>query len=64
MPGLNQELVAHVATSGFEPLESLVHLFVGGSELHGAKCGRRPATIGAMGQMMSTSRFTLFVNGR
>lgn len=39
MAGLNQELVAQVVASGFESINSLVHLFVGGSELHGAKVG-------------------------
>ena len=39
MAGLDQELVARVVASGFEPINSLVHLFVGGSELHGAKVG-------------------------
>ncbi len=31
--------MAHVARSGFERTDDLVHLFVGGSELHGAKVG-------------------------
>jgi predicted nucleotidyltransferase len=31
------KLLQHVATSGFPHCESLIHLFVGGSELHGAK---------------------------
>jgi len=36
---LRVDLVARIAASGFEPVESLVHIFVGGSELHGAKVG-------------------------
>lgn len=32
-------LLPHIERSGFAPLDSLVHLFVGGSELHGAKVG-------------------------
>jgi len=36
---LNSPLVAQVARSGFEPVSSLIHLFIGGSELHGAKVG-------------------------
>jgi predicted nucleotidyltransferase len=39
MSQLNPEFVSHIANSGFVPVESLVHLFVGGSELHGAKVG-------------------------
>lgn len=39
MAGLKQELVTHIAASGFLPVESLIHCFVGGSELHGAKVG-------------------------
>ena len=31
------DLLKHVADSGFPFPERLVHLFVGGSELHGAK---------------------------
>lgn len=37
MPG--NPLLAQVERSGFSPVSSLVHLFVGGSELHGAKVG-------------------------
>jgi predicted nucleotidyltransferase len=33
-----------VALSGFERMDSLVHLFVGGSELHGAKVGKTDDT--------------------
>jgi predicted nucleotidyltransferase len=36
---LNTPLLAHVERSGFGPVSSLIHLFVGGSELHGAKVG-------------------------
>ncbi len=36
---LDSPLVAHVERSGFEPVSSLIHLFIGGSELHGAKVG-------------------------
>jgi predicted nucleotidyltransferase len=32
-------LLSQVERSGFAPLDSVVHLFVGGSELHGAKVG-------------------------
>jgi hypothetical protein len=32
-----QELISAVRQSGFPYLDSLIHLFVGGSELHGAK---------------------------
>jgi predicted nucleotidyltransferase len=32
-------LAYHVERSGFSPVSSLIHLFVGGSELHGAKIG-------------------------
>jgi predicted nucleotidyltransferase len=31
------DLLQHVADSGFDHLDDLIHLFVGGSELHGAK---------------------------
>ncbi len=36
---LNTPLLAYVERSGFAPASSLIHLFVGGSELHGAKVG-------------------------
>src|SRR3954454_23267920 len=36
---LNTPLLAHIERSGFVPMSSLIHLFVGGSELHGAKMG-------------------------
>jgi predicted nucleotidyltransferase len=36
---LDPQLILHVARSSFDPLESLIHLFIGGSELHGAKVG-------------------------
>lgn len=36
---MTSELMVHVMHSGFAELDSLVHLFVGGSELHGAKVG-------------------------
>ncbi len=36
---LEGPLLTEVARSGFERTESLIHLFVGGSELHGAKVG-------------------------
>ena len=36
---LNTPLLAQLERSGFSPLSSLVHLFVGGSQLHGAKIG-------------------------
>jgi RNA repair pathway DNA polymerase beta family len=32
-----EQLIAAVQQSGFPHLDSLIHLFVGGSELHGAK---------------------------
>lgn len=32
-------LLAHVERSGFTAPDSLIHLFIGGSELHGAKVG-------------------------
>ena len=34
---LGRDLVAHVRASGFAHPESLIHFFIGGSELHGAK---------------------------
>jgi len=33
----SEQLIAAVQQSGFPHLDSLIHLFVGGSELHGAK---------------------------
>jgi predicted nucleotidyltransferase len=39
MAALQTSLLSQVERSGFEPVSSLVHLFVGGSELHGAKVG-------------------------
>jgi len=36
---LTGALVEHVRNSGFELVPDLVHLFIGGSELHGAKVG-------------------------
>ena len=36
---LETPLLQHVERSGFGPPSSLIHLFVGGSELHGAKVG-------------------------
>jgi predicted nucleotidyltransferase len=36
---LNTPLLSHVERSGFGEISSLIHLFVGGSELHGAKVG-------------------------
>jgi predicted nucleotidyltransferase len=39
MPLLSTPLLAHIERSGFVPASSLIHLFVGGSELHGAKVG-------------------------
>ncbi len=36
---LDSPLMSHIARSGFQQPASLVHLFVGGSELHGAKVG-------------------------
>jgi predicted nucleotidyltransferase len=36
---LETPLLAHIERSGFSPVSSLIHLFVGGSELHGAKVG-------------------------
>ena len=32
-----EQLMSAVEQSGFPHLDSLIHLFVGGSELHGAK---------------------------
>lgn len=40
----NRSLLDFVARSGFDRLESLIHLFVGGSELHGAKVGQTDDT--------------------
>ena len=31
------DLLRHVTDSGFSHVNSLIHLFIGGSELHGAK---------------------------
>jgi uncharacterized protein len=36
---LNTSLMQHVHRSGFTPPGSIIHLFIGGSELHGAKVG-------------------------
>jgi predicted nucleotidyltransferase len=36
---LETPLMKQVERSGFEPTSSLIHLFIGGSELHGAKVG-------------------------
>lgn len=36
---LDSRLIDEIARSGFAPLDSLIHVFVGGSELHGAKVG-------------------------
>jgi predicted nucleotidyltransferase len=36
---LRPDLVSHIAASGFALTESLIHVFIGGSELHGAKVG-------------------------
>ena len=36
---LNTSLLSHVQHSGFAAPDSLIHLFIGGSELHGAKVG-------------------------
>jgi uncharacterized protein len=36
---LSSELLRHVYASGFTHAEALIHLFIGGSELHGAKVG-------------------------
>lgn len=36
---LSTPLLQHIERSGFTPLSSLIHLFIGGSELHGAKVG-------------------------
>lgn len=36
---LNTSLMDHVRRSGFDAPEDIVHLFIGGSELHGAKVG-------------------------
>jgi len=33
----SEQLISAVQQSQFPPLDSLIHLFVGGSELHGAK---------------------------
>jgi len=33
----SEQVIAAVQQSGFPHLDSLIHLFVGGSELHGAK---------------------------
>ncbi len=37
-------LLGHVARSGFDRPKNLIHLFVGGSELHGAKVGKTDDT--------------------
>src|SRR5258708_26548181 len=39
-----RSLLSLVARSGFDRPESLIHLFVGGSELHGAKVGKTDDT--------------------
>jgi predicted nucleotidyltransferase len=39
-----RSLLQLVGLSGFEPMDSLIHLFVGGSELHGAKVGQTDDT--------------------
>jgi predicted nucleotidyltransferase len=36
---LDTPLIVHVQRSGFSRVSSLIHLFIGGSELHGAKVG-------------------------
>jgi predicted nucleotidyltransferase len=36
---LDTRLIAHVERSGFDEPASVIHLFIGGSELHGAKVG-------------------------
>lgn len=36
---IEEKLISQVECSGFKPIESVVHLFIGGSELHGAKIG-------------------------
>ena len=36
---IDTPLLVHVERSGFAALDSLIHLFIGGSELHGAKVG-------------------------
>jgi uncharacterized protein len=36
---LDSPLMKEIARSGFGPADSLIHLFIGGSELHGAKVG-------------------------
>jgi len=41
---LRRSLLELVAQSGFDKPESLIHLFVGGSELHGAKVGQTDDT--------------------
>jgi uncharacterized protein len=40
----NRSLLDMVALSGFDRPQALVHLFVGGSELHGAKVGKTDDT--------------------
>jgi len=36
---VNQELVGHIRSAGFPHVSDLIHTFIGGSELHGAKLG-------------------------
>lgn len=38
-PMRNHPLLQHIERSGFAPRSSIIHLFIGGSELHGAKVG-------------------------
>ncbi len=37
--GLDTPILREVYRSGFDRPESVIHLFIGGSELHGAKVG-------------------------
>jgi hypothetical protein len=52
-----------VAASGFEQMDSLVHLFVGGSELHGAKIGQTDDT-GLYGVYIEDPEHALGLNPR
>jgi uncharacterized protein len=58
-----RSLLELVAQSGFAEPESLIHLFVGGSELHGAKVGKTDDTD-IYGVYIETPDQALGLNGR
>jgi len=49
-----EQLIAAVQQSGFPHLDSLIHLFVGGSELHGAKVGSAATSLRDRLQQLDT----------